>query len=280
MVSMSKKITLAIIDLIKTVFFLTNLNKNESQGFISPLTKIRLAPYTKVRVPYCLGRTVRGLSYDENLELDPAARMCKDLFDDINHSIIQDNLLKVFAQQKDMNAAGIVNLNNNVKLKDYPAWAIVMPWEELNIEDVFKSFPETFYKNRISQGMLFEENSRLSIIDKMYTVEFARNRVEQMNKLYENLKYNGYVQDSNFPKINILIKKNEWRWFMGDGGNHRSYVFYFFGHKFFNARVSNIIYKKEVHNWHNVKNGTYSVEEAENIFDSYFDGCNAYRGMV
>ena len=59
-----------------------------------------------------------------------------------------------------------------------------------------------------------------------------------------------------------------------------AYVFYFFGHKFFNARVSNIIYKKEVHNWHNVKNGTYSVEEAENIFDSYFDGCNAYRGMV
>ena len=147
------------------------------------------------------------MSFDENLELDPAARMCKDLFDDIDHSIIQDNLLKVFAQQKDMNAADIVNLNNNVKLKDYPAWAIVMPWDELNIEDVFESFPETFYKNRISQGMLFEENSRLSIIDKMYTVEFARNRVEQMNTLYENLKYNGYVQDSNFPKINILIKK-------------------------------------------------------------------------
>ena len=280
MISALKKIILAIIDLIKTFFFLSNLNKNESQGFISPLTKIRLMPYTKVRVPYCLGRTVRGLSFDENLELDPAARMCKDLFDDIDHLIIQDNLLKVFAQQKDMNAADIVNLKNNVKLKDYPAWAIVMPWEELNIEDVFKSFPETFYKNRISQGMLFEENSRLSIIDKMYTVEFARNRVEQMNTLYKNLKNNGYVQDSNFPKINILIKKNEWRWFMGDGGNHRSYVFYFFGHKFFNARVSNIIYKKEVHNWHNVKNGTYSAEEAEKIFDSYFDGCKAYRGMV
>ena len=280
MISTLKKIILAIIDLIKTFFFLSNLNKNESQGFISSLTKIRLMPYTKVRVPYCLGRTVRGLSFDENLELDPAARMCKDLFDDIDHLIIQDNLLKVFAQQKDMNAADIVNLKNNFKLKDYPAWAIVMPWEELNIEDVFKSFPETFYKNRISQGMLFEENSRLSIIDKMYTVEFARNRVEQMNTLYKNLKNNGYVQDSNFPKINILIKKNEWRWFMGDGGNHRSYVFYFFGHKFFNARVSNIINKKEVHNWHNVKNGTYSAEEAENIFDSYFDGCKAYRGMV
>lgn len=280
MIPTSKKIILAIIDLIKTLFLLSNLNKNESQGFISPLTKIRLTPYTKVRVPYCLGRTVRGLSFDENLELDPAARMCKDLFDDIDHSIIQDNLFKVFTQQKDMNAADIVNLNNNVKLKDYPAWAIVMPWEELNIEDVFKSFPETFYKNRISQGMLFEENSRLSIIDKMYTVEFARNRVEQMNTLCENLKYNGYVKDSNFPKINILINKNEWRWFMGDGGNHRSYVFYFFGHKFFNARVSNIINKKEVHNWHNVKNGTYSVEHAENIFDSYFDGCKAYRGMV
>ena len=58
------------------------------------------------------------------------------------------------------------------------------------------------------------------------------------------------------------------------------HMYFIFGHKFFNARVSNIINKKEVHNWYNVKNGTYSAEEAENIFDSYFDGCKAYRGMV
>ena len=45
-----------------------------------------------------------------------------------------------------MNAADIVNLKNNIKLKDYPAWAIVMPWEELNIEDVFKSFQKHFIK--------------------------------------------------------------------------------------------------------------------------------------
>ena len=67
---------------------------------------------------------------------------------------------------------------------------------------------------------------------------------------------------------------------MGDAGNHRSYVFYFLGHKFFHARVNTIVNKKEVNNWHNVKNGTYSVEDAENIFDSYFDGCKAFRGMV
>ena len=275
-----KKIILAIIDLMKSFFFLNNLNKNELQGLISPLTKLRVMPYSRVKVPYCLGRTVRGVSFDNNLTLDPAGRMCKDIFKGIDHAITQGNLLKVFDQQKDMSAADIVHLSNNVKLKNYPAWAIIMPWEKLNIEDIFESYPETFYKNRISQGLLFENNSRLYIIDTMYSPKFAQNRVNQMKRLYESIKCDGFIQDSNFPKINLLIKENEWRWFMGDAGNHRSYVFYFLGHKFFHARVNTIVNKKEVNNWHNVKNGTYSVEDAENIFDSYFDGCKTFRGMV
>ncbi len=275
-----KKIILAIIDLMKSLFFLSHLNQNELQGLISPLSKLRFMPYSRVRVPYYLGRTVRGVSFDNNLMLDPAARMCKDIFENVDHAITKANLLKVFDQQKDMNAADIVHLSNNVKLKNYPAWAIVMPWEKLNIKDIFESYPETFYKNRTSQGLLFKENSRLSIIDVMYSPKFAENRVNQMKKLYKNIKYNGFIQDYNFPKINILIKENEWRWFMGDAGNHRSYVFYFLGHKSFNARVSTIINKKDVNNWHNVKNGIYSIEDAENIFDSYFDGCKTFRGMV
>ena len=67
---------------------------------------------------------------------------------------------------------------------------------------------------------------------------------------------------------------------MGDGGNHRSYVLSCLGHKFFNARVSSIINKNEVNKWHNVINGTYSVSDAESIFDSYFDGSKVHRGMV
>ena len=38
--------------------------------------------------------------------------------------------------------------------------------------------------------------------------------------------------------------------------------------------------KDNIKNWHNVKNGTYSKNEAEFIFDNYFEGSKVFRGMV
>ena len=275
-----KNIILVVIDFIKKSLFLSNLSKVELQGFIKPLTRFRLMPYTKIEVPYFLGRTVRGTSYDGNIMLDPAGRLCMDVFSDEDCKTAVCNLSTVFDKQKDMSAADIVNLSNNIKLKKYPVWALVMPWEKLNIEEMFESYPEIFYRNRCEQGLIFEDKSRSSIIKTMYSPRFIENRVNQMNKLYESIMRHGFLQDSNLPKINILVKENEWRWFMGDGGNHRSYVLFFLGHKFINARVSSIIHKSEVNKWHNVRNGTYSVSEAESIFDSYFDGSKVHRGMV
>lgn len=275
-----KNIILVVIDFIKKSLFLSNLSKVELQGFIKPLTRFRLMPYTKIEVPYFLGRTVRGTSYDGNIMLDPAGRLCMDVFSDEDCKTAVCNLSTVFDKQKNMSAADIVNLSNNIKLKKYPAWALVMPWEKLSIEEMFESYPEIFYKNRHEQGLIFEDKSRSSIIKTMYSPRFIENRVNQMNKLYESIMRHGFLQDSNLPKINILVKENEWRWFMGDGGNHRSYVLFFLGHKFINARVSSIIHKSEVNKWHNVRNGTYSVSDAEIIFDSYFDGSRVHRGMV
>lgn len=67
---------------------------------------------------------------------------------------------------------------------------------------------------------------------------------------------------------------------MGDGGNHRSYILSYLGYDFFEARISAIINKNDVASWHNVINGTYSVNEANEIFDSYFNGSKVFRGMV
>lgn len=275
-----KKIILVIIDLIKKSFFLSNLKTNELKGNISSLTFIRLLPYTCIEVPYSLGRTVRGISYNKNLNLDPAGRMCIDLFNNVNTEKIIKDLSIEFEKQKKMTAADILHLRNNTILKEYPAWAVVMPWEKINIEEMNKIYPDNFYRNRCDQGLIFIDKSRTSVIKTMYSIEFAENRVNQMQNLYRSIMQQGYIQDSNLPKINILVKDKEWRWFMGDGGNHRSYVLSCLGYKFFKARVNSIICKSEVEKWHNVKNGTYSIKDAENIFDSYFVGSKTHRGMV
>ena len=54
----------------------------------------------------------------------------------------------------------------------------------------------------------------------------------------------------------------------------------YLNHDYFTARINSIIDKSQVNDWHNVRNGTYSVSDAEDIFDSYFDGTNVLRGMV
>ncbi len=275
-----KKTILFFFDLLKKFLLLSNLNRNELNGYILRFTIPKLYPNTKVTVPYSLGRTVRGVSFDKNLHLDPAGRLCKDISNGLKASEISNNLSLVFNEQKDMSAADILNLSTNNNLQKYPAWSAVMPWEKLSIERMFNSYPETFYKNRHSRGLVFENRDRLSIIKKMYSKEFIKNRVNQMKELYESIERKGLIKDSNLPKINILVNGKEWRWFMGDGGNHRSYILAHLGHDSFEARIGSIIDKKKAAAWHNVKNGTYTVTEARQIFDCYFDGKKVFRGMV
>ena len=124
-----KKVILFILDSIKKLLFLNNLNKNELNGFITPLTKFRLFPNTRVTVPYSLGRTVRGVSFDKNLKFDAAGRLSNDISTGLDDKKIANSLSTVIYEQKNMSAADIVNLSNNITLKKYPAWALVMPWE-------------------------------------------------------------------------------------------------------------------------------------------------------
>jgi hypothetical protein len=276
-----KKIILSLIDFSKKSLFLLDLNEAELKGFISKLSKLRFFPYTKIQVPFNLGRTIRGISFKENIMLDPNGKLCKNIFNDISENILFDDISTILEKESKRSAADIVGLENNINLKNYPAWAIVMPWEKLSIEDKFEKYPQAFFENRLTRGFVFENNSRASIINMMYSSKFAENRVKQMRELYKIIKRNGYVErDSNLPKINILIKDHEWRWFMGDGGNHRSYILSCLNHDYFTARINSVIDKSQVNDWHNVRNGTYSVSDAEYIFDSYFDGTNVLRGMV
>ncbi len=276
-----KKIILTLIDFSKKSLFLLNLNENELKGFISKSSKLRFFPHTKIQVPFNLGRSIRGVSFKDNIMLDPNGKLCKNISNDVAENILFDDISTILEKEKKHSAADIVGLKNNINLKNYPAWAIVMPWEKLSIEDKFEKYPETFYKNRLTRGLVFENQKRASIIKMMYTSKFAENRVNQMRELYKRIKRNGYAEkDSNLPKINILIKDHEWRWFMGDGGNHRSYILSCINHDYFTARINSIIDKSQVNDWHNVRNGTYSKSDAEDIFDSYFDGKNVLRGMV
>lgn len=270
----------ACLDFLKRVLSLTTLNKNELQGFISPLTKFRFYPNTIISVPFLFGRTIRGVSYNKNFMLDPYARLCRDISDNVEKNILYENIYKEFGAEKKMNAGNLISSKNNTALDKYPYWSIVMPWENQTIDDKYKNYPGEFFKNRSSRNMQFKNNNRSSILDAMHSIDLARNKADQMINLYKSICKKGLIEASNKPKINILINGREWRWFMGASGNHRSYIMSYLGYNFFTARVGNIIDKKDIKKWHNVANGFYTIEEAEEIFDNYFDGNKIIRGII
>ena len=63
-----------------------------------------------------------------------------------------------FKEEKDLRASDIVHLRNNVKLRKYPAWAFVLPWDKLSLQEKFESHPDSFYRNRSQNGLIFENN--------------------------------------------------------------------------------------------------------------------------
>ena len=276
---MLRKITFIIIDSIKKLLSLNKLRKNESKGFTSSLTTLNFLPYTTVTIPFSLGRTIRGVSFDKNLILDPFGMLCLGISKEVDEETLLENLSSKFNEEKDLSMADIIGIDKSF-FQRYPAWAIAMPWEEISVEEMFKSYPESFYENRHSKGLYFEDKSRESIKKTMYSQLYAQNRLDQMKGLFESIKKIGITEKINLPKIIILIKDNEWRWVMGDGGNHRSYILSCLDNDLFSARVSAVINKNDVYNWYNVKNKAYTAKEAESIFDSYFNGSNVLRGLV
>ena len=144
---MPKKIISHFIDIIKS-FFLNNLNDYELKGFVTFFTNFHFLPYTKIMLPFHLGRTIRGVSFDKNFYQDPYGKLCTDISEGVDYKILYSNLQKELDREKNLSAAEIIHLDNNIILKNYPAWSIVMPWEKIDIKKKFNSYPSIFFNKQ------------------------------------------------------------------------------------------------------------------------------------
>ena len=102
---MLRKITFIIIDSIKKLLSLNKLRKNASKGFTSSLTMLSFLPYTTVTIPFSLGRTIRGVSFDKNLILDPFGMLCLGISKEVDEETLLENLSSKFNEEKDLSMA-------------------------------------------------------------------------------------------------------------------------------------------------------------------------------
>tara|TARA_B100000886_G_scaffold328140_1_gene276251 strand:- start:1533 stop:2384 length:852 start_codon:yes stop_codon:yes gene_type:complete len=273
---------LKFVNLCKNLSKLDKLNDQESEGKILGLTKLKLTPYTKIAVPFLLGRSIRGLSFNKNLKKDLFGNFIHEIIKGRDEDMIIESLFSHLKNEKNSNAAISVGLKNNHNLAKYPAWALVMPWETITIEKKFNIYRKQFINSRSKHNVNVKKNKNLNDEDIFYSYEYAKSQYIQTKKLLENIKKEGFkpLRYDDSPKIFVLINNNEWRWCMSGEGNHRAYISSLLGNEAFECVIESIVDKKKISNFYNVKSGLYSYSEANFIFDSYFSGGESLRGIV
>jgi len=277
-----KKIILKSLDSIKSFLNLDRFNDDEKEGKIFKLTKFKFIPYTSIIVPFKLGRSIRGLSFQNNLKKDVLGAFVNDIVLDKDKEILIQNLFKELKKEKSFKASSIVDLKDNANLANYPAWALVMPWEKIDIKKKFQNYRKQFASRRLRYVTnIDKENKNFENEDIFYSFYHACSQFSQTKDLLENIKRDGLIfRRNDSPKICILIDDKEWRWCMSGDGNHRAYIASALGYKSFQCVIDTIIDKKNLSNCYNVKNGLYSTSEATTIFDNFFSGDKCLRGIV
>ncbi len=186
--------------------------------------------------------------------------------------LFKNNIKKIFNKKK--NALEILNDCKAKILSSYPDWALVLPWDDISIKDNYKNYIRLFIKKRKKLKKIFylhlnEDKSLLGNRIIYHNLSWE-SHAEQFYNLYNSMKSYGYL-DTGIISVNIFIYKNVYRLSLSFDGNHRIRVAYFLNIKTVPLKISKIIYFNDAKNWQNVKNGLYSVKNAQKIFLNYFN---------
>lgn len=277
-----------IIYFFKSFLNLDQLNSVELSGKLFNYSKFKFIPKTVLNVPFNLGRTARGISfknlYDFNLPGNKQDFIGKQYIDQLNgvpHKKVIKDLLLIMKREEMLTAADIMNCPNNKRLKLYPAWSSLSPWDKFTIEEKYHTYIESFIKNRSRHGAKFIcKNGKLTT-EEIYSPTTAESHVNQIDKLIKSIRNKGFMKSDKSPRAYILVNNhNEWRWIMSSEGNHRSYLFYLFDVEKLTVIIEDVVYRESLKSSFNVKNGLYTLEEAENIFDGIFNGNSYIRGII
>jgi hypothetical protein len=262
--------------LIQPIF---NLNQEEIKGNINTLTLFKLRFIDSVNLSFKNGRTNRGIKF--NNEEFIYSGFVKSIIQNQNDTEIIKNLLKEFKSYENLKILDINGYFGDSEYKSMPLWNMVTPWDKTQKEKFLKKdYLNQFYKNRTNHKLNFQDNFNDSILSKLFSKDSALSQYHQFKNLLKKIKKEGYKDDINdLPVAVILIKGKRWIW-MIESGNHRAYIKHEMSYPDIKCRIKRVINFKNISTCHNVKNGIFSVKEAEAFFETVFEGLNIVRGII
>lgn len=252
------------------------LTDHEEAGIFAKSTNLKLFRGSQVRVPFALGRTIRGTAFEAK-HLDPFSTCLShhDL-EAIDIKLFANELLETLINERSYQITDILPNFDQHPLSDLPAYAISFPWEEIGIRTRAKLYPELLESNRRQHlsSNIFDDETNINEYN--YAVSHAR----QYAELGLILSENGFDAKLERPGIYILKRDKAWRWIMSGNGNHRAHLMFEMNKRSLPVSIRRVIDRAKSEKWKNVKNGEFSQEQALGIFDLVFDGNTRLRGCI
>lgn len=220
--------------------------------------------------PYKFGRTIRGHSFSSGANSDPFLKALL-LSSDVEFCAELGGTLQA---ELSLSAAEVLGLVSN-KLSKYPSWAVVLPWENRDIEEKFLKYPAGLLRNRLTAGLDDSTLTEAGMIKAVASFEGAMLHCSQFRKIEKSLKLNGFTLSMSPPEVYLLVKgKNpaRARWVLGAEGNHRALVLSAMGNRFLFANCRRVVRFSDLAEWPNVVNGLFSREQAQFLFGKFFKG--------
>ncbi len=255
------------------------LSEAETEGDFLKSTYFKFLLSSTVKLPYKLGRSVRGTQFDSSKDI--YSRVVMEI---LNNKSLDEIIKMLYDEYQDYKYKSVSDINNfltSSKIKSHPSWLMVLPWENSDIKTLKKNYLNSFYKNRSANGMSFTDKKLEHIEERMFSYDTARSHVHQFNKLINKIKHQGYIENTDdHPTAVILVKNNKWRWIMSSSGNHRAHIKKELTFNCINCKVLGIVNFSKLNRLKNVVNEIFNEKEATILFENVFEGEVPIRGPI
>ena len=255
------------------------LSMAETEGDFLKSTYYKFLLCPTVKLPYKLGRSIRGTQFDSSKDI--YSRVVMEI---INNKSLDEIIKMLYSEYQDFKNKSVYDINNfltSSKIISYPSWLMTLPWDKVDINTMKKNYLNSFYKNRSANGMSFTDKKLELIEERIFSYDTATSHVYQFKKLINKIKGQGYIENSyDYPRAVILVKDNKWRWIMSSSGNHRAHIKKELNFNFINCKVVGIVNFSKLNRLKNVVNEIFNEEEATILFENVFEGEVPIRGPI
>lgn len=189
------------------------------------------------------------------------------------HSALASHLRKYYDRVQNLTAGDWLGLPSNSYWKQYPARGALLPWEDDTPEKRIRNWDTWIEEEGAQVGHYLNINDGVPSVGPVSRTLLAA-EAARLNVLLHNVQEHGYKTRSGRKNITgYVLVANDERWcFCAIHGQHRAAVAAALEYYAIPIYIDEVIHRSEASRWPQVQRGTYTLDEAFDVFDRIMAG--------